>query len=105
MSKRKRVSLAFTVAAVIPRLAFAAASAGGGGMPYSTGLNTFKTSVTGEIAGILIVIAVVCGVGLWIAGGQLDGLMHTIAKVVIGGCIVGGVLAFAAAVGMGGAII
>lgn len=105
MSKRKLVSVALAVAAVIPRLAFAAASAAGGGMPYSTGLNTFKTSVTGEIAGILIVIAVVCGVGLWIAGGQLDGLMHTIAKVVIGGCIVGGVVAFAAAVGMGGAII
>ncbi len=105
MSKRKLVALAFAASAMVPRIAFAAAAAAGGGMPYSTGLNTFKTSVTGEIAGILIVIAVVCGVGLWIAGGQLDGLMHTIAKVVIGGCIVGGVVAFAAAVGMGGAIV
>jgi type IV secretory pathway VirB2 component (pilin) len=105
MSKRKLVALAFAATTLAPRFAFAAAAAGGGGMPYSTGLNTFKTSVTGEIAGILIVIAIVCGVGLWIAGGQLDGLMHTIAKVVVGGCIVGGVVAFAAAVGMGGAII
>lgn len=105
MSKRKLVALALVITALAPRVAFAAAAAGGGGMPYSTGLNTFKTSVTGEIAGILIVIAIVAGVGLWIAGGQLDGLMHTIAKVVIGGCIVGGVVAFASAVGMGGAII
>jgi type IV secretory pathway VirB2 component (pilin) len=105
MSKRKLVAFAFVATALVPHIAFAAAAAGGGGMPYSTGLNTFKTSVTGEIAGILIVIAIVAGVGLWIAGGQLDGLMHTIAKVVIGGCIVGGVVAFAAAVGMGGAII
>lgn len=104
MSKRKLIALAYA-ATLLPQLALAATSAGGGGMPYSTGLNTFKTSVTGEIAGILIVIAIVAGVGLWIAGGQLDGLMHTIAKVVIGGCIVGGVVAFAAAVGMGGAII
>jgi type IV secretory pathway VirB2 component (pilin) len=105
MSMRKSIVATFAVSALAPRIALAAASAAGGGMPYSTGLNTFKTSVTGEIAGILIVIAIVCGVGLWIAGGQLDGLMHTIAKVVIGGCIVGGVVAFAAAVGMGGAII
>ena len=105
MSKRRTTAAILAASAFAPRLAFAAAAAAGGGMPYSTGLNTFKTSVTGEIAGILIVIAIVCGVGLWIAGGQLDGLMHTIAKVVIGGCIVGGVVAFAAAVGMGGAII
>jgi type IV secretory pathway VirB2 component (pilin) len=105
VSKHKLVVLASTVATLAPQAAFAAAAAAGGGMPYSTGLNTFKTSVTGEIAGILIVIAIVAGVGLWIAGGQLDGLMHTIAKVVIGGCIVGGVVAFATAVGMGGAII
>ncbi len=105
MMQRKLVAVACAVAAVVPRIALAATAAGGGGMPYSQGLGTFKTSVTGEIAGILIVIAIVAGVGLWIAGGQLDGLMHTIAKVVIGGCIVGGVVAFAAAVGMGGAII
>lgn len=102
---RKLVIPAVIASTLMPRLALAAAAAGGGGMPYSAGMNTFKTSVTGEIAGILIVIAIVCGVGLWIAGGQLDGLMHTIAKVIIGGCIVGGVVAFAAAVGMGGAVI
>jgi type IV secretory pathway VirB2 component (pilin) len=105
MRINKVAGVAIATAALAPRLALAAAAAGGGGMPYSTGLNTFKTSVTGEIAGILIVIAIVAGVGLWIAGGQLDGLMHTIAKVIIGGCIVGSVIAFAAAVGMGGAII
>jgi type IV secretory pathway VirB2 component (pilin) len=95
------VTLAFMLA---PHLAMAAAAAGGG-MPYSGGLTTFRTSVTGEIAGILIVIAIVGGVGLWIFGGQLDGLMQTIVRVVIGGCIVGGVTAFMAAVGMTGAII
>jgi type IV secretory pathway VirB2 component (pilin) len=105
MSKRKTTLLLSAALSIAPHLARAVTAGGGGGMPYSAGLNTFKTSVTGEIAGILIVIAIVAGVGLWIAGGQLDGLMHTIAKVVIGGCIVGGVVAFAAAVGMGGAII
>lgn len=98
-------SLFFSVSTLVPKLASAAAASGGGGMPYSQGMNTLKTSVTGEVAGILIVIAVVAGVGLWISGGQLDGLLHTLAKVIIGGCIVGGVVAFAAAVGMGGAII
>jgi type IV secretory pathway VirB2 component (pilin) len=36
------------VVALLPDLAHAAATAGGGGMPYSQGLNTFKASVTGE---------------------------------------------------------
>lgn len=104
MLRRLASGAAAVIATVLPGAALAATAAGGG-MPYSTGLGTFKTSVTGEIAGILIVIAVVGGVALWIGGGQLDGMLHHIAKVIIGACIVGGVVAFLAAIGVSGAII
>jgi hypothetical protein len=103
--KKLRNIVAASAGALAPKVSFAAAAGGGGAMPYSAGLRTFQTSVTTEVAGILIVIGVVGGVGLWIAGGQLDGMLNTIAKCVIGGCIVGGVLAFMAAVGMAGAVI
>jgi type IV secretory pathway VirB2 component (pilin) len=82
-----------------------AATTGGGAMPYSPGLTTFSTSLRGEIAGILIVIGVIGGVGLWIAGGQLEGMLQTIARVIIGACIVGGVVTFLTTIGVTGAVL
>jgi type IV secretion system protein TrbC len=107
MSRRakKWLARAATIAACIPNGAAYAATAGGGGMPYSQGLNTFSTSVRGEVAAILIIIGVVGGVGLWIAGGQLEGLLQTIARVIIGACIVGGVVVFLTTIGVTGALV
>ena len=82
-----------------------AAVGGAGGMPYSTGLNTFNTSVKGEVAAILITVGVVGGIGLWIAGGQLEGMLNTIAKCIIGACIIGGVVTFLSAIGVAGALV
>jgi len=88
-----------------PEAANAAVGGGGGGMPYSTGLNTFNTSVKGEAAAILITVGVVGGIGLWIAGGQLEGMLNTIAKCIIGACIIGGVVTFLSAIGVAGALV
>jgi type IV secretory pathway VirB2 component (pilin) len=74
-------------------------------MPYSTGLNTLSTSVRGEVAAILIIIGVVGGVGLWVAGGQLEGMLQTIARVIIGACIVGGAVTFLTTIGVTGALV
>ena len=93
-----------TLAMAGPAVANAAVG-GGGGMPYSAGLNTFNTSVRGEVAGILIVVGIVGGIGLWIAGGQLEGMLNTIAKCIIGACIIGGVIAFLGAIGVAGALV
>ena len=93
------------LAPLLPALAHAAAAGGGGGMPYSAGLTTFRTSVQGEIAGILIVVGIVGGIGLWIAGGQLEGMLNTVAKCIIGACIIGGVVAFLTAIGVAGALV
>jgi type IV secretory pathway VirB2 component (pilin) len=82
-----------------------AAVTGGGAMPYDAGLTTFSASIRGTIAGILIVIGVVGGVGMWIAGGQLDGMLQTIARVIIGACIVGGVVTFLTPIGVTGAVL
>ena len=54
MFKRKMTAVILGLSAFAPRLAFAAAAAAGGGMPYSTGLNTFKTSVTEGIASVVM---------------------------------------------------
>ena len=97
LAKTTAKFLALPIAAI-------AAQAGGGAMPYSTGLNTFSTSVRGEIAGILIIVGIIGGVGLWIAGGQLEGMLNNIAKVIIGACIVGGVVTFMTAIGITGAV-
>lgn len=101
MKALQRIALA-TALILLPAVAMAATA--GGGMPYSTGLTTFSNSVKGEIAGILILVGVVGGVGIWIAGGQLEGMLNTIARVIIGGCIVGGVVLFMTAVGISGAV-
>ncbi|MGF7213153.1 type IV secretory pathway VirB2 component (pilin) [Skermanella aerolata] len=90
---------------IVTTAAADAAVTGGGAMPYDAGLTTFSASIRGTIAGILIVIGVVGGVGMWIAGGQLDGMLQTIARVIIGACIVGGVVAFLSAIGVAGAVI
>lgn len=108
MTKTNHILLALALAAGLLALSSAAAMAaatGGGAMPYDAGLTTFSTSIRGTIAGILIVIGVVGGVGMWIAGGQLDGMLQTIARVIIGACIVGGVVAFLSAIGVAGALI
>ena len=103
-TKRTLATCITTAMVTIPEIAMAA-QAGGGGMPYSTGLNTLSTSVRTEIAGILILIAVVIGVGMWIAGGQLDGMLLTVARVIIGACIVGSVATFLSTIGVAGALI
>ena len=87
-----------------PTLAHAAV-AGGGGMPYSNGLNTFKTSITGEIAAIIAVIGVVAGVAAYLYQGVLDPLLMKIVQVVIAVCIIGGVTTFLTTMGVTGAVV
>jgi type IV secretory pathway VirB2 component (pilin) len=103
--KRFLAQSAASIASFLPAAAEAAVGGGGGGMPYSAGLQTFSTSVKGEVAGILIVVGIVGGIGLWIAGGQLEGMLNTIAKCIIGACIIGGVVTFLTAIGVAGALV
>jgi type IV secretory pathway VirB2 component (pilin) len=108
MPKTSRLFLGLAIVCgvlIVTAAAAMAATASGGTMPYEAGLTTFSTSIRGTIAGILIVIGVVGGVGMWIAGGQLDGMLQTIARVIIGACIVGGVVTFLSAIGVAGAVI
>jgi type IV secretory pathway VirB2 component (pilin) len=108
MSRYSRASLFLSVASAVMCMAEAADAAvagGGGGMPYSQGLSTLSNSVKTEIAGILILIAIVIGVGMWIAGGQLDGMLMTLCRVIIGACIIGSVATFLSAIGVTGAML
>lgn len=92
------------VLVALPHLA-EAATAGGGGMPYSSFLSTFKTSVTGEIAAIICVVAVVAGVATYIFASAFDGILLTIVRVAIGVAIVGSATTVLATMGVTGAII
>ncbi len=104
--KQKIAALALAAAGMFETSAAHAVGAGGGGMPWDAGLTTLSQSIQGPVAGIIILIAVVCGVGAWIMGSQLEGLMKIIAQCIIGICVVGGVATFISAVGVaGGAMI
>ncbi len=62
-------------------IAFAAS--GGGGMPWETPLSTIQDSLTGPVAGVISLIAiVVCGVAL-IFGGDFSGFVRGLINVVV----------------------
>lgn len=83
----------------------AEAAAGGGSMPYSTWLQTFKTSVTGEVAQVISLVVIVGGVAGWILAGQLEGLLQVIMRSGLGIAIVVGAAAFITSVGSAGAVL
>jgi type IV secretory pathway VirB2 component (pilin) len=103
-SRTKLLALAALAAAALPKLAHAAAAAGGG-MPYSTFLGTFKTSITGEIAAIICVVAIVAGVATYIFASAFDGILLTIVRVAIGCAIIGSAVTMLTTMGVTGAIV
>jgi type IV secretion system protein VirB2 len=65
----------------VAEIAFAAS--GGGGMPWETPLSTIQDSLTGPVAGVISLIAVVvCGVAL-IFGGDFSGFVRGLINVVV----------------------
>ena len=103
-SRTKLLALAASASAVVPNLAYAAAAAGGG-MPYSGFLGTFKTSITGEIAAIICVVAIVAGVATYIFASAFDGILLTIVRVAIGCAIIGSAVTMLTTMGVTGAIV
>jgi type IV secretion system protein VirB2 len=103
-SRTKLLALAASAAATVPNLAYAAAAAGGG-MPYSGFLGTFKTSITGEIAAIICVVAIVAGVATYIFASAFDGILLTIVRVAIGCAIIGSAVTMLTTMGVTGAIV
>jgi type IV secretion system protein TrbC len=106
MSNRTKLVMALALLATmaLPDLAFAA-QAGGGGMPYSGFLTTFKTSITGEIAAIICVVAIVAGVATYIFASAFDGILLTIVRVAIGCAIIGSAVTMLTTMGVTGAIV
>jgi type IV secretory pathway VirB2 component (pilin) len=106
LSNRTKIVLAVAALAIValPHFAFAAAVAGGG-MPYSNFLGTFKTSITGEIAAIICVVAIVAGVATYIFASAFDGILLTIVRVAIGTAIIGSAVTMLTTMGVTGAIV
>ena len=95
---------AIAALALVPGAAEAAAG-GGGSMPYSSWLTTFKTSVSGEVAQMISLVVVVGSVAGWILAGQLEGLLQVIMRSGLGIAIVVGAAAFITSVGSAGAVL
>jgi len=103
-----RVARTFGIGAALFLLAAGealAAGAGGGSMPYSSWLTTFRTSLSGEIPMVIATIAIVCGVGGWIVGGEMAGMMMYIMRAACGCAIILGVVTFISTLGVGGAVV
>ena len=83
----------------------AEAAQGGGAMPYSSWLQTFRTSVSGEIAQIISLVVVVGGVAGWILAGQLEGLLQVLLRCGVGIAIIVGAAAFITSIGSAGAVL
>ncbi len=96
---------AMSILLFIPNAAEAAAGGGGGGMPYSTWLQTFKASVSGEVAQVISLVVVVGGVAGWILAGQLEGLLQVIMRSGLGIAIIVGAVAFITSIGSAGAVL
>jgi type IV secretory pathway VirB2 component (pilin) len=106
MSNRTKIVLALAAlsAFAMPDLAHAATAAAGT-MPYSTFMGTFKTSITGEIAAIICVIAIVAGVATYIFASAFDGILLAIVRVAIGATIIGSAATMLTTMGVAGAIV
>jgi hypothetical protein len=99
-------TLIATAISTIPGIVQAAAMSGGGGaMPYSAGLGKFSTSVTTEIAMIVLLIAVVGGVAYYLSSKQLEGLLDRIVQIGIAAGVVGGAVVLFTTFGFTGAIV
>lgn len=93
-----------TISALVPGVA-EAATGGGGSMPYSSWLQTFRTSVSGEIAQIISLVVVVGGVAGWILAGQLEGLLQVLLRCGVGIAVIVGAAAFITSTGSAGALL
>jgi hypothetical protein len=96
---------AFALSVVFPAIAHAATATGGGGMPYSPGLNTYKGSATTEIAAIICMIGVIGGVAVYLQRHDIEPLLMKIVQVIVAICVIGGAATFITAVGVAGAIV
>ena len=90
--------------ALVPGVA-EAATGGGGSMPYSSWLQTFRTSVSGEITQIISLVVVVGGVAGWILAGQLEGLLQVLLRCGVGIAVIVGAAAFITSTGSAGALL
>lgn len=95
--------VALAALSLLPKAAFATTS--GGSMPYSSWLQTFKTSVSGEIAQTISIVVIVGGVIGWVIAGQLEGLLMIIARIGIGLALVVGAAALLTSISTSGALL
>ncbi|OCS26133.1 conjugal transfer protein TrbC [Campylobacter fetus subsp. venerealis CCUG 33872] len=84
---------------------FAFASTTGGGLPWESPLQTIKASLTGPVAFIISLVAIVAaGVGL-VFGGEFSGFVKTLIYIVLVIALIVGSASFMNLFGISGALI
>lgn len=74
--------------------------ASGAAMPWDTGVAAIRTSISGPVAMMVIVIAIVgAGGALIFAGGEMNGFMKSIVMVVLAGAFIMGATALVTSLG------
>ncbi|MDR2176323.1 MAG: TrbC/VirB2 family protein [Synergistaceae bacterium] len=80
------VLFAFVALSVVLTVGGAAFAAGGGGeqaLPWEAGLQTLQTSITGPVATVISLVAVVGAGAALIFGGNIQGFMRTSVYIVL----------------------
>lgn len=84
---------------------FAFASTTGGGLPWEGPLQTVKASITGPVAFIISLLAIVtAGVGL-VFGGEFSGFIKTLLYIVLVVALIVGAVNFMSIFGISGGLI
>lgn len=90
-------------ATLIPKLALAAAA--GGALPWDTPLQTLKNDITGPVAFTIALLAMVAAGAILIHRGELDDFVRRLLLVTMVAAFLVGVVNFASALGISGAIV
>lgn len=82
------------------------ASGGGGGMPWESPLTTLKESLTGPVAFVISILAIVgAGAGLIFGGGEMSAFVKTVLYIVIVIALIMGASAFMNNMGWSSAVL
>lgn len=101
--RRTLVRIAVSGATFIPKLALASST--GGTLPWDTPLQTLERDITGPVAFVIALLAMVAAGAVLIHRGELDDFVRRLLLVVMVAAFLVGVTNFASALGITGAIV
>jgi type IV secretion system protein VirB2 len=105
MSKLIAFCLTFAFVVVIASTAYAAATIGGGTMPWATPLQNLRADITGPTASALALVGVVLVMGILIFGGELNHFGRSICFIILTASVLVGGNNILTGIGIAGATV